>query len=232
MLRNLRTALPFLGLFILALPPVLVGGISLSSIIQGQPNGMVSPADVARHASYPWAVTLHILGGSAMLILGLTQFSATLRRRWPRVHRWLGRLLLILGAGFSLTALWMNRSPMRMADSALHDGAQNAAAVAFLVIATLGFLAARRRNWPAHRAWMMRAFALTMGSGTQTALLLPVFLVYGKVEGLAADLVFMGAWAVNLGLAEWVIRHPQRPSPARADRRTAPMQPVPVATAR
>ena len=35
---------------------------------------------------------------------------------------------------------------------------------AFLV---LGFTAIRRRDIPAHRAWMIRAYALGLGAGTQ-----------------------------------------------------------------
>ena len=31
----------------------------------------------------------------------------------------------------------------------------------------LGFAAIRRRDIPAHRAWMIRAYALALGAGTQ-----------------------------------------------------------------
>lgn len=204
--------LPRAGLFLLALPPVLIGGFVLASMATGHLNAVSDPADIARRASYPLAMMLHVVGGSAMLILGLTQFSATLRRRAPRLHRWLGRALLALGAGFALSGLWMNASPLALPESQLHDGAQNIMSAAFLAVAALGLAAARRRDFPAHRAWMLRAYAISIGAGTQTLILFPVFLMVGEVQGLAADLAFIGAWLLNLTLAEALIQRPARPA--------------------
>ncbi len=204
------------GLFLVALPPVLIGGFVLASMATGSLNGVSDPADIVRRASYPLAMVLHVVGGSAMVILGLTQFSATLRRRLPRLHRWLGRALLALGAGVALSALWMNASPLALPESQLHNGAQNIMAAAFLAVAALGLAAARARDFAAHRAWMLRAYAISMGAGTQTLMLFPVFVIYGKVEGLAADLAFISAWALNLAVAEALISRPPRPALAAA----------------
>lgn len=208
--------LPRAGLFLLALPPVLIGGFALTSMATGGLNAVSDQADLARRASYPLAMVLHVVGGSAMLILGLTQFSASLRRRAPRLHRWLGRALLALGAGFALSGLWMNASPLALPESQLHDGAQNIMSAAFLAVAALGLAAARRRDFPAHRAWMLRAYAISIGAGTQTLILFPVFLLVGEVQGLAADLAFIGAWVLNLIVAEALIQRPRQPqlSPA------------------
>lgn len=204
------------GLFLIALPPVLIGGFALVSMATGSLNGVSDVADVARRASYPVAMVLHIVGGSAMVILGLLQFSGSLRARAPGFHRWAGRVLLALGAGVSLSALWMNASPLALPESQLHNGAQNIMAAIFLIVASLGLAAARARDFAAHRAWMLRAYAICMGAGTQTLMLFPVFVVYGKVEGLAADLAFIGAWVLNLAVAEAVIGGFGRRQPAAA----------------
>lgn len=193
------------GLFLVALPPVLIGGFVLASMATQGINGVSDAADIARRASYPLAMVLHVIGGSAMVILGLLQFSATLRRRAPGFHRWAGRVLLALGAGVSLSALWMNASPLALPESQLHNGAQNIMAAAYLIVAALGLAAARARDFAAHRAWMLRAYAICMGAGTQTLMLFPVFVINGKVEGLAADQAFIGAWVLNLAVAEAVI---------------------------
>jgi uncharacterized membrane protein len=207
--------LPGTGLFLLALPSVLIGLAILHSMATGSPSEVATQADLARRTSYPLAMGLHVIGGSALLILGLAQFSTTLRRRAPRLHRWTGYALLALGAGAALSGLWMNASPSAKPDSRLYDSAQNIMSAAFLTVTALGIAAARARNFAAHRAWMLRAYAIAMGAGTQTALLLPVFLLLGELKGLALDLTLIGAWVLNLGVAELLIaRQAHRPRPS------------------
>jgi len=78
---------------------------------------------------------------------------------------------------------------------------------AMVASVVLGFAAIRRRDIPAHRAWMIRGYALGLGAGTQ------VFTegIGGAVFGtgiLAGDLAKGAAWAINLAVAEWAIRRP------------------------
>ena len=83
--------------------------------------------------------------------------------------------------------------------------------VTFLV---LGFAAIRRRDVAAHRAWMIRAYALGLGAGTQAF----TEGVGGALFGtgvLAADLAKTSAWVVNLAVAEWAIHRPAPRRPAR-----------------
>ena len=209
MLRMILAALPRFALFLLALIPVLTGISILISMQQGTLNTLTEPQDLIRRASYPWALSCHIIGGSALLILGLAQFSARLRRACPACHRWTGRALIALGVYFALSSLWMNFSDQAMAASALHDGAQNVVAVLFLIVLGLGVAAIRRGEVARHRVWMLRAYALTLGAATQTVMLLPVFLIYGEVEGTAFDLVFISGWLINLAVAEVLIRRVQ-----------------------
>jgi hypothetical protein len=71
----------------------------------------------------------------------------------------------------------------------------------------LGFTAIRRRDIAAHRAWMIRAYALAVSAGTQ---------VFNQGVGEAllgtGDLrtaVSVGSgWVINAAVAEWVIRRP------------------------
>ena len=210
MIRSALAALPRFALLLLAIIPVLTGVVVLQSMQVGEPNALSDAAAIARRASYPWAVIGHILGGSAMLILGWSQFSSRLRRALPGLHRWLGRVLVAAGTYFALSGLVMNASAKAQQDSALYDAAQNVMAVVFLTVLFLGIRAIRQRRVADHRAWMMRSYAITLGAATQTVLLLPVFLALGEVKGLLTDLVFISAWVVNLAVAEWLIRAPQR----------------------
>ena len=208
MIKPALAALPRFALFLLAVIPVLTGVVVLQSMQHGDVNALSDPAAIARRASYPWAIIGHILGGSAMLILGFSQFSSRLRRAMPGLHRWVGRALVGAGAYFALSGLVMNASAKAQADSVLYNTAQNVMAVVFLAVLFLGIRAVRQRRIADHRAWMMRCYAITLGAATQTVLLLPVFLILGEVRGVLVDLVFISAWGVNLTVAEWVIRRP------------------------
>ncbi len=70
----------------------------------------------------------------------------------------------------------------------------------------LGLAAIRQRDIARHRAWMTRAYALALGAGTQA------FTVGFGEAAFGADVarhdLMMGAgWAINLAVAEWIIRH-------------------------
>jgi hypothetical protein len=69
----------------------------------------------------------------------------------------------------------------------------------------LGFIAIRRGDVARHRAWMTRAYALALGAGTQvfTQGIGPA--VFGATE-LTTDLSLGAGWAINLAVAEYVIR--------------------------
>jgi hypothetical protein len=87
----------------------------------------------------------------------------------------------------------------------------------------LGFTAIRRRDVAAHRAWMIRAYALSVAAGTQTV-----------TEGFAEALLgvndsskFVGVtagWVVNVAVAEWIIHRPagSRTERAQQARRARP----------
>ena len=222
MTRTLLAGLLRLALFLLALIPVLIGGMILNAMVQGTTDTMTEPADIIRRASAPVAVTGHIIGGSAVLMLGLAQFSARLRRTWPGWHRWVGRALVAAGVSFALTGLWMNFSPAALPNSWLYDAAQNAMALIYLCVLALGIAAIRRKNIARHRVWMMRSYAITLGAATQTVMLLPVFLLFGPPEGLLLDLVFISGWGINLTVTEVLLRRGGQRSPSARLQRPAP----------
>ena len=77
--------------------------------------------------------------------------------------------------------------------------------LAMALFICLGFVAVRRRDIQQHRAWMMRAYALGLGAGTQVLTHLPWFL-FPSIQGELARTLFMGAgWAINVAVAEWLI---------------------------
>jgi hypothetical protein len=47
------------------------------------------------YISHQAGILAHIIGGVLVLGLGPFQFLTRLRTRWPKVHRWMGRLYLV-----------------------------------------------------------------------------------------------------------------------------------------
>ena len=91
------------ALVALSLVPVLAGTARLVEL-GGGPE--IIPAD-ARFTSSPLPVVVHIVCAATYALLGALQFSAGIRRRWPRWHRTTGRVLVGAGLGVALSALWL-----------------------------------------------------------------------------------------------------------------------------
>jgi Predicted membrane protein (DUF2306) len=76
----------------------------------------------------------------------------------------------------------------------------------------LAWLAIRRRDVPRHEAWMIRAYALGQGAGTQAGLMLPPTLIIGELAYLTRDVFMVLAWVINALVAEWIIRRTSPPA--------------------
>jgi hypothetical protein len=71
----------------------------------------------------------------------------------------------------------------------------------------LAVRAIRDGNVPSHQAWMLRAYALGQGAGTQVLFLLPPQLLSGEaVTGTPRDLLMTAAWAANVLVAESIVQ--------------------------
>lgn len=195
------------GLIALGLVPALAGVLRLSQIAVDAP----ALPENARFLAAPWPVGLHLVSALIYSFIGAFQFSPGLRRRHLAWHRAAGRLLVPCGMVAALSALWMvqfypvgTESPARF-DSVWVSALRWLAGSAMFMALWTGLAAARRRDIPAHRAWMIRAYALGLGAGTQVLTHLPWFL-WPAIQGETARTLAMAAgWAINLAVAEWLI---------------------------
>jgi hypothetical protein len=90
-----------------------------------------------------------------------------------------------------------------------------AAMVAAIII---GWSSILRRDVAGHEAWMIRAYALGQGAGTQVLLLGPWMMLSGVSEGLTRDVLMTVAWVLNWLVAEWIIRRRTRSARVRTYR--------------
>jgi uncharacterized membrane protein len=187
-----------------------------------------SRIDVGGRLQYGVLVA-HIFTATVALVLGPLQFLPRLRAR-PRLHRTVGRVYLLAGVLPSAVtaipvALWSGNP--------LTQASLTAAAALWLVTGGLAYRAARRRDFAAHRAWMMRNYALTFLA--VTARVLVPLLLLAQLSFGGADAASIGArapamipvgqtlgWVVNLLVAEALIRRANRARPGAAARPRLP----------
>jgi uncharacterized membrane protein len=203
-----------LPLVLLGLIPTIFGTLRLVEIFGG-PH--VMPANPRISAS-PSPAVVHIIGGTVFLLVGAFQLSRRIRNRWRSWHRRAGRVLMILGLAAALAGFWMTLFyPRQTGTGAILRTSRVLFAVAMAVSLVLGFRAIRRRDLERHRAWMMRAYALGLGAGTQAITIGLGQGIFGKTV-LTTDLSTAAGWIVNISVAEYLIRRPHR---RRARRRSA-----------
>lgn len=104
----------------------------------------------------------HALLGGLVTLAGLWQLVPALRRRWPAVHRWNGRLFLTIAlvvtlTGFSL--VWLRGSRLGLGS----DVSISLNGLLIVAFALLAWRSARRRDFASHRRHALRAWLLVNG---------------------------------------------------------------------
>lgn len=192
------------GLVALSLVPALAGTarlVQLTDVANATPEN-------ARFFASPLPVLMHIPAAIVYAILGAFQFSPGFRRQHRRWHRVAGRILLPSALLVAVTGLWMTlRYPWPAGDGEAVYVERLVFGTLMLYALVLGTDAIRRRKFAEHGDWMIRAYAIGMGAGTQVLTHLPWFILVDTKPGEWPRAVMMGsAWVINLVVAEWVIR--------------------------
>ncbi|WIM93908.1 DUF2306 domain-containing protein [Actinoplanes oblitus] len=201
------------GLLALSLVPSVAGVHRLGELATGAPV----TEENARFFDMPVPVVAHIVAAVLYCLVGAFQFAPAFRRRHPRWHRLAGRVLVAAGLVVAVSGLWMavfyDVPPV---DGLVVEVTRLIVGTGMLTSLVLAVVTVRRRDIAAHRAWMIRAYALAQGAGTQVFTHLP-FALAGVTPGVGGRAVAMAAgWLINILVAEWIIRgRPVRRTAAR-----------------
>lgn len=198
------------GLLVLSAVPALAG---VTRVIQLATGVGITPEN-ARFVERPLPVTLHIAGSLLYGLIGAFQFSEGLRRRAPGWHRASGRALVPAGLVAALSGLWMTQFyPAANFDGTAVYVMRLMAGTGMAASLCLGLSAILDRDVDNHRAWMMRAYALGLGAGTQVFTHIPWFL-FPEIQGELARAISMGAgWLINIVVVEVLILRGRRSWP-------------------
>ena len=150
------------------------------------------------------AFFVHVFSSMFALVAGFTQFSATILRKAPKLHRWMGRayvinILAVTGPSSFIMACFANGGwPSRLAFGIL--------AVLWILTTGIGLKSILVKKIERHKEWMIRSYALTLSAITLRAWKLGLVLMF---DPRPLDLYRLVAWlgfVPNLLFAEWLIQ--------------------------
>jgi uncharacterized membrane protein len=163
----------------------------------------------ANFTPYYWprryGLLLHITGGFFALMVGLVQIWLGLTGRTKRLHRSLGRLYVlgvILGSAGAFYMATTFPPPL----AAVYASGLWGLGIAWVITTSRAYIAVRRGDYAAHRAWMIRSYVVTFGFVTlrviQAALMAAGIANEDDSVAVAAWL----CWTVPLALTEVLLR--------------------------
>jgi hypothetical protein len=164
----------------------------------------LTPGTIFRYP--PWGA-VHF--GTAILFALMVplQFWPAFRERHRGVHRVMGRAAAAVAFVMALSGIaFVFVLPARPHAERIFFTIYSAAFLFFLGKAVI---AARRRDFPRHREWMIRMTATAFAAMTQR-LIFPVFAASTPIEGRAEFWALFltaawAAWGTNMAFAEWSI---------------------------
>ena len=144
---------------------------------------------------------MHVIGGGIVLLAGGFQFWQGLRLRLPRVHRWTGRVYLsfVLIGGIGGLILAPNSDGGLVANFGF-----GTLAVLWLFSGYQAYVSIRRGDIAAHRAWMMRNYAMAFGAVT-LRIYLGMFQIWDVPFDEAYPVTAWISWVPNLIMIEWYL---------------------------
>ncbi len=180
--------------------------ITGQALVTGQP--VADPVFMV-YVHQPWWPAIHILSGIVFMLLGPLQFIPSIRRHWPRIHRVSGRVFILCGLIAAITALGVEFGfPLR--GGYFKRAAMVLFSLALLAALAIAWRAAVRRQIDAHRAWVVRAYAIGLSLSTTRLYFIPAYLISGNPSQFEAAAVTWAGFLLNCFVAEWIVRRSRR----------------------
>ena len=157
----------------------------------------------------PWrfAFQIHVITSSLVLLAGFTQFSPSIRRNTPRLHRCAGWLYIVATLGLALPSGFI------LAFSA--NGGLSTQ-ICFVILGSFwgastlfALYYAFHKQWLKHRNWMIRSFALALSALSLRTWKLALYQIQPYWDWLTPIHIYQLeawlGWTINLLIAELII---------------------------
>jgi uncharacterized membrane protein YozB (DUF420 family) len=124
-------------------------------------NPVYSTGPTGSKPFMPFLAT-HVAGGVIALLIGPFQFFSLIRKKYPQVHRTIGKdyLLCIVVSGVAATYLAIVHNLLIKHEFVFATGVLGMA-LAWFLTAGLALWAVKQRNFVQHQEWMVRSYVLT-----------------------------------------------------------------------
>ena len=215
MFRKMKSNWPIVTLLlVLGALPAIPGVFILKGVLNGPDIAPGSDAFLHISGFYfaaPAPIMLHIIFGILFCIAVPFQFSAAIRQRWPVWHRIGGRVVLVSGIVLGLSTLWMIHFYPLIGNNALKYSVMMISSLGIILSLGLALFEVKRRNIPQHRAWMMRAVAITFGGSSAAIFMIPYFLMFGEPSQIASAASRWIGLILTLCIVEYILCRAGKP---------------------
>lgn len=174
---------------------------------QPDTNFLALKQDVVSTQPWRFAFQVHVIVSSLVLIAGFTQFFSQIRQKFPKTHRYSGWLYILSVFIFALPSGFI------MAFSAA-GGWQTQ--LCFIILSILWGVSTSialdkiiKKDWLAHRDWMIRSFALALSALSLRTWKIILYQLQPYFDWLTPLHIYQLeawlGWSINLLIAEIII---------------------------
>jgi uncharacterized membrane protein len=174
---------------------------------RGTPHGYVAGEHFANAV-----VGIHVFSAVLIILSGTLQLIPMLRSRFPRFHRWNGRIYMVVAFAISLAGVYMLLGRGTVGTFAQHI-AQLLDAALIMAFAVVAWRTAIARNFATHRRWALRLYLVVSASlfiraATFLAIVLPggPYINVATFSGPMLLVIGYGQYLVPLALLELYLR--------------------------
>lgn len=126
-----------------------------------------NPVYTPERKSFTPFFVIHIAFGMIALLIGPLQFFSSIRKKYPRTHRIIGRIYItaIVVSGMTATYLAIVDNLLIKKEFVFGTGVLGLALCWFVTVG-MAFWAIKERNFLQHQEWMIRSYVVTYGFTT------------------------------------------------------------------
>jgi hypothetical protein len=162
----------------------------IAALVAAPPAGPSPWANLDAHfGAKPGTTLTHIVPSLAFVLFVPLQFVSSLRQRHPKLHQWIGRVLICLGIVTGISALWLSAHPI---GGIVEGTATTFYGCFFLFSLSRAWLHIRNRRVELHREWVIRMVAIALGAAA-TRPIMAIFFATSRVTWLSPEQFFGSA---------------------------------------